>query len=281
MSFRLHIGFTGLCMFVPDPATGQMHVLLPDTEKHAGHVGKHYARLYYDEAHEKPGKPASGDLETVRLDRRALVVPRFGAAAELALPKEIVDITPTAKPLHHSQVLNAPKGVFARVTLGSGSITDCRQGAYWQMDERNVCMSHIVVWTIDVPQDSIQLPLARLNKGREGWMEELFPDDKGDIWLGVYNTVKQDLPTGELPDVQCPDQNPHYADHFGAYYEISTSAPNPVLPKLLACWGECPLDALDPRFRDAGAGALTTRFVSRFGRGADPHRCMVSGGTLG
>jgi hypothetical protein len=62
-----------------------------------------------------------------------------------------------------------------------------------------------------------------------------------------------------------------------ACYELSTGTPNPVNPVLQAYPGNCP----------AGTEGLWEgeaaefRFAERFGRGADPHRCMVSGGTLG
>jgi hypothetical protein len=276
MSFRLHIGFTGLCMFVPEPATKQMHVLLPNADSHAGHIGQHLTRLYYDKGYLSPGGGLQDHLKKVELDHKALVVPAFDGTASLGLPRQVVDITSTAGPLDGKQVLDRPKGVKSRVTLGSGRITYCAPGAYWDLGGRHVCMTNLVIWTVDVPHDSITLPLERINNGNPGALDTLFPID-GQVFVKVFNALLSDLPGSHVP-LPTPPLG-HKADHFIAYYEMSTGMPNPAVPVLLDHVGNCPTGTEDPCDAELGISASPADTDAR--KGADPHRCMVSGGTLG
>jgi hypothetical protein len=274
MSFELDIVFTGLCMFVPDPRSEQMHVLLADADHHAGHFGgKHYARLFYDEGYEEPGGELTKKWEKVKLDKRALLVPRFGPGAALTLPKQVMNLEPIVGKLPFAQVLNDPTSVKGRVTLGSGRITACAPGAFWRLGAREFCMTNAVVWTVEIPQDSIELPLARLKNGSKGWLDELFPIG-GRIVLWVVNAMKDDMPgSGEPVASHGPP-----GEHFSAYYDLYQGSSNPGNPVLVKEVGNCPAGSEDP----CGPGIWESeRFQGPGGyRGADPHRCMVSGGTL-
>lgn len=243
MAFQLHIEFSGLCMFVPDHASGEMHVLLPDSERHAHDVGRHYTRLFYDEGH-KTGGVRTGVRERIPLDRRALLVPRFGAAAMLTLPQQVADVTDFTGKLARSQVGDQPGGVLARVTLSSGRITHCAPGAYWKVGNRFACMTNLVRWTLEVPQNSIELPFAGLNGAGSGSLVELFPIG-GELLLEVYNALEADMPPVGPKPYPSPG-NGHRADHFAVYYEMFTASPNLQVPVLEADVANCPSGTEDP-----------------------------------
>ncbi|HEV2148118.1 MAG TPA: hypothetical protein VGR37_12005 [Longimicrobiaceae bacterium] len=280
MGFQLKIVFTGLCLFVPDDRSAEtaMHVLLPDSSGHVSHGGKqHYVRLYYDEGYEGGGV-LTRRLRPVKIDHQALIVPRLAGDAQVTLPRQIVNLSRfTNEPVAPEQTGKRPRKVRARVTLGSGLISGCDPGAYWELEGEPVCMTNRVEWTVPVSdRDSISLQLEGLNSGHD---ESLGPLHKinEEIVLYVYNATQEDLPPNR-PGIPQPRGRPHEAEHFEVYYEIFSPAGKKGIPRLLAPVGECPPgteDDCSPRKGNV-RGTTAPQEIA----GADPYACMVAGGTL-
>src|SRR6202007_2361839 len=95
MAFTLRITFSGLCLFVPEPAnggpTGRMHVLMPGMfGAHCG-ADRHVAALAADTGYLVEGGPPTGITALAPVSGQQ-IVPVAGETANLALCSHIVDL---------------------------------------------------------------------------------------------------------------------------------------------------------------------------------------------
>ncbi|MGH7517283.1 MAG: hypothetical protein ACREOC_07415 [Gemmatimonadales bacterium] len=119
MAFDLEITITGLCVFVPDPAQKQVHVLMVEPGPHHGAAHRHYPRLFYDAAHDSSAKPKKF-WRVVPLDRTVLDLSGVGGGGKyggkLSDIKNLVDISQDVQPM--PKPADTPKdGLSCLVTL--------------------------------------------------------------------------------------------------------------------------------------------------------------------
>lgn len=219
----LTVQFYGLCLFVPDPDQGIVHVLMPAAGVPGGLQGipAHFARLYADEGYLSLGSPVAGRLvEVADLTRKHLRVDMPGAL-DYSLPATLANLRDvTGEPLVPA-ALGPDPGAYltARVGLASGAGTLPANPVCWRFPPTTPRrpLTSTVVWTIPddpaVPDAEIRLVVEEFGTGaaRE---TVLFPiDGKVEVW--VYHTDTNLLPGGAGSPPMRPGQP---ASHFAAYY---------------------------------------------------------------
>lgn len=248
MAFTLRITFSGLCLFVPEPAagggtTGRMHVLMPGMfGDHCG-ADRHVAALAYDTGYLLQGGAPTGITAMAPLTGQQLT-PVAGEAANLAMCDHIVDLRPvTGRPVDPDLLgADTNKKLMARATLGAGGITRVAPGVCWEWNPGELRpIAHQVEWEIpDVEGDSLTLVSEPIGGGGERKaLGTLFPMN-GRVNLIVYHETTQDLPPEPLPVSRQPVPargfTPH---HFSAYYTLFDAPASTMLPRY---WGP-PSDA--------------------------------------
>lgn len=92
MSYTLRINFSGLCMFVPEPASvtnpDRMHVLMPTPRGHASWPDGHVAALGFDTVHLR--QKATGGMAFRPLSGYAFKLGGVVRGAELTMDLRIV-----------------------------------------------------------------------------------------------------------------------------------------------------------------------------------------------
>ena len=226
MPFDLRINVSGVCAWMVDDNTNQVHVLMPVSNRpgtvmsgehsmHAGHTHpQHFARLVYDQAYEQPNdRQLSPDRRCIPLERTAMEFPAgLGSRIDTTLPQELIDITQLAQiVLPRAYVQGAPTTpVTARVSFGCGRFTDRSLGHALKLGGQPVTIANSVEWTIG-GIDADRLDLESL-LGRKG-SPSLFP--KGDaIRIAILHGPKNELE-------QTASGNPVLTEpieHFFMYY---------------------------------------------------------------
>jgi hypothetical protein len=221
MAFELTIELVGLCLFVPDPQTETLYVLMP-TADHG--MDPHVARLCFDTAYARPGSTQlDGFPALVPADKTELAL-GTGAKLSLDLPVQLVNVGAVAKrPLRPGSLggTEPPAQLVARVTLQSGQLYDFAPGACWNYPhagERRH-LANRIVWNVGtVDGDKLALSLLPLAGGGEATLlPPLYPIG-GRIALQLYYTPRAELPPQPVPIGPPPVDTP--AHHFAAYYEL-------------------------------------------------------------
>ncbi|HEY0152214.1 MAG TPA: hypothetical protein VGB92_09465 [Longimicrobium sp.] len=249
MAFTLRITFSGLCLFVPEPAAsgtgGRMHVLMPGMSGH-GHHGedRHVAAVAYDTGHLAPGGTPTGLTAMAPLTGRQLI-PVAGAEASLALCGHIPDLGEITGQQVDPDLLGADTSnkLAARVTLGAGQITRVSPGVCWEWRPGELRpIANRVEWEIaDVEGEQLTL-VSELIGGGSGQkaLGTLFPMN-GRVNLIVYHEPPQDLPPEPLPVEHQPVPPRGFTPpHFSAFYGLFSGPVPTLLPRYRGPASEAP-----------------------------------------
>ncbi|MBV9775114.1 MAG: hypothetical protein JO040_14270 [Gemmatimonadetes bacterium] len=248
MAFTLRITFSGLCLFVPEPAadgnTGRMHVLMPSMFGHCSGADRHVAAVAYDTGHLAPGGTPTGITALAPISGRQ-VTPVAGEEASLALCGHIPDLREiTQRPVDPDHLgSDLGKKLAARVTLGAGRITRVSPGVCWEWRPGEFRpIAHRVEWEIpDVEGEQLTLVSELIGGGGEQKaLGTLFPMG-GRVNLVVYHETTQDLPPEPLSvDSQPVPARGFTPHHFTAYYTLFGGPVSTVLPRFAGKLADCP-----------------------------------------
>ena len=248
MAFTLRITFSGLCLFVPEPAggasTGRMHVLMPGMFGHHCGADRHVAAVAYDTGHLVQGGTPTGNIAMAPISGRQ-VAPVAGEEADLALCGHIPDLREITQRGVDPDHLGADAGkkLAARVTLGAGRITRVSPGVCWEWRPGELRpIAHRVEWEIpDVEGEQLTLVSELIGGGGEQKaLGSLYPMN-GRVNLTVYHETTQEMPPEPLPvhhhPVPASGYSPH---HFSAYYTLFGGSVPTLLPRFRGKLGDCP-----------------------------------------
>jgi hypothetical protein len=217
---KLTIEFNCMCMFVPNPAKGSVHVLMPVTA-HGGHPA-HEVRIRHRSFTKNEDEKKEGRL----MEGLELVLRGRGAADTALTPSqpsdpqgELPDLSKIAgsKPVDPVLLTSLnPSGVVSRVTLLSGKVGEIRaHGKTWHLGGKDRVLAFQVTWTIDDVHEELEwhplhdsgatVPLASLR--------DLTPEDGTyDYRIEIHHVLKGTLIT---PSTLTAEQVRH---HFEAFY---------------------------------------------------------------
>ena len=236
MSFQLQVEFVGLCLFVPDPGTSTLRVLMPAVSGEHG-VEPHLVRLCFDTACLQPGSAApSGNLQLVPMERLELPLAAPGPL-DLALPAELVDVGAVARRPVFPGALYADdpeERLSARVTARSGSAGASDQGACWNYPAPNQPrqLPNRIRWTMGpIEGERLELVFEPLLNGVTQPLPPLYPIN-GTLALSVWHTPEWELPPPALDPGPPAKGTP--AHHFAAYYKLFESPVATPLPTFVA-----------------------------------------------
>lgn len=229
---KLTIRFTGLCLFVPDAATGTMHVFIPET---SGCCAPHGARLDYKPQH-VPGHLEQGKCP---LDGGRFSLFEDENAADLAVPAQVADVTAELGRRVPRRFLDGTDvtGVRAHLVLGRGRFVHAGTPRCFSLNPQRppIPMTHFVEW--EIPGVPAHFLLTRKGLGSPtGPSNDRGIDMKGkDVELHVRHVVA--LPTASTIVRPATIFEPPDGSHFRAFYRLLDN-PTPVLPKFVA--DDCP-----------------------------------------
>jgi hypothetical protein len=219
---ELHVTFTGLCMFVPQPKRRLVHVLMPATPVDIGgkHVHRHDLTLSY-------AGGGSLDMSGWYLD-----LSEFSSSGTVTkLPPEVLDAgAPAAVSVDTMQFGNSPRTtVTSRITLPAATRVevDAAKKILWSVHVLNAANSeikrdnyrlvHELTWVIRIPDVTVFTGWQRKPLTTGGTTGEKLPDPhpSGEV---VALAIKHVMPgMGPLG----VDEE---AEHFQAYYSIFGSS---------------------------------------------------------
>jgi hypothetical protein len=275
MAFTLRITFSGLCLFVPQPAAGgsagRMHVLMPGMSGHHHHHGsedRHVAAVAYDTGHLVSGGAPTGITAMAPLTGRQLT-PVAGEEASLALCGHIVDLSEiTGAGVDADHLGPATSGKLAsRVTLGAGRITRVAPGVCWEWRPGELRpIANKVEWEIaDVEGEALTLVSELIGGGGEQKaLGTLYPMN-GRVNLVIYHEPPQDLPPEPLPVEHQPVPAVGFTPpHFTAFYGLFGGPVPTLLPRFRGPLADCPPPANPCEAIPPDMGGL-------------PYTCLVAG----
>jgi hypothetical protein len=216
MSFRLNLGFGGLCLFVPDTDVGgkpMMHVLMPNAHEHN-------AWLVHDLS-ARMGWPPTGTAEEHPLNGTVVDLMNLKTQTLLdAVPASVADLTTICNPVprHLLDDAGPPAELTSRVTFGAGisTIDYCASGGFWEF--QGVRQLPIrVVWSVDIDAGELTVVAAG------GEKVTLLPHKEVlDVWLvHVHSsTIMDTFPPATRIEYPQYDQP---AEHFSAYFDLLLS----------------------------------------------------------
>lgn len=248
MAFTLRITFSGLCLFVPEPAAGgggRMHVLLPGMfGHHHSPEDRHVPAVVYDAGSLVQGGPSLGVPALAKLTGYTLAL-GTGDTAALSLCSQIVDLAEiTGRPVDPDHLgPDSKKKLVSRVTLRAGAITRVAPGVCWEMRPGEFRpIANKVEWEIpNFPGDSLTLVGQPLGGGGAALdMGTLYPRD-GRLSIEILHETPQELPPDPLPLEHHPlpalgDEPPH----FSAYYALFGEPVPMVMPRFRGTRADCP-----------------------------------------
>ncbi len=292
MAFTLRITFSGLCLFVPEPAAGgsngRMHVLMPGMSGHHHHHAedRHVAAVAYDTGHLVPGGTPTGITAMASLTGRQLI-PVAGEEANLSLCGHIVDlreITGRAVDADHLGA-DAGKKLASRVTLGAGRITRVAPGVCWEWRPGELRpIANQVEWEIaDVEGEQLTLVSELIGGGGEQKaLGTLYPMD-GRVNVVIYHEPPQDLPPEPLHLEHQPVPARGFTPpHFSAFYTLFGGPVPTLLPRYRGPLTDCapPANACETFPPELG-GLPVTCLVAGTGGGGTGGGGTGGGGTGG
>lgn len=237
MPFKLRVTFTGMCLFVPEPAKNCLHVLLlaPDEPPMVGRTAsmkmeRHFPRLFYNAAHDQPGTTdLSTDYRCISLEDKELDLTSVpGLRSSLTPPASVADLTPFVSELEQTWIqADAPPKIAGHVILPATSASAppaCVSGP-WSLGGDVQMDAYRVAWDLDsiaLDQYQLEWELAGLRgTGDEPLVplhELQMPFGPG-IELRVKNVVRSESTYGNPPIPPAPIAHTA-APHFAAYYDL-------------------------------------------------------------
>lgn len=280
MAFTLRITFSGMCLFVPEPANGtdpdRMHVLLPKSALGHGHGHEpHIPMLEFDVGHLYPGRKGGMNIIAQQRLHNGVLKLGDGTRADLAVCSEIVNLRPFVGTPIESELFNEdPKGrLISRVTLSSGRMSAVNPGACWEWEPNSYRrMAHQAQWTVpNVPDNSLEVVLRQFaNDTPFGPRPVLYPFDRPDgervLNLYVFHLPSADMGPAPRP-VPRPELGtpaPHFMDYFGLW-----GPQIPVRLPRLRPDSDCPDTGLPscPPLEDRGGSAYNCMLASAWAIG--------------
>jgi|GEM_PF-2506063 len=214
----LEISINCLCVFVPNPRAGVMHVLMPPTHGHHEHV----VRVLHTGSPPE-GKPMEG---------WALKVGGGGGPAQTTLqPRQpaakgetIVDLSAIAGPIDPTLTHDdAFPRVAARIDLRAGFLDRLHAEARWRVRKGRIAMAHQVVWKIEDVSDA-QVAWKRMPGGTTDQpfasLAELGSGTH--LKLDIYHVTRGALPPSSAGTLD-PDA---VREHFMAFYDLFGHRPS-------------------------------------------------------
>jgi hypothetical protein len=208
----LHVKFTGLCLFVPDPEDAtRMHVLMPTS-----HMDKHTVRLAYT------GGPADPVI-----DRAWIELAVQGKAGSGALPEQVInvgDIVDRRIEKAKRDKKNIHRKLTAGFTLPRSGRFEPGETAGWELSAdgttHRVTLTHQVTWIVE-NIDPSTLFLTRHANGKETKL----PSPQG-----TDGTIKIDIKHLPADAYYCLGMDEE-ARHFHMYLDVFDPGPTKC-PKL-------------------------------------------------
>lgn len=237
MGFTLNLTFGGLCLYVPDLASGslRMHALLPS----CAHV-PHHPRLVYDLA-ARTGWPPTSAAELVPLDNSEIDLTTLAAAPPvLAPPPEVPNLTqifPRYDVRVNRAFLDNPNTggvVNARIRFEAGrpAVTRCGIGGHWFFptpDPPSMQLPIQVVWRLEISTPSLKLDIKGINGSTASTPLELHPDparNELDVWVLNSPQLPSQFPPPNSATVPDPLEA---ATHIACFYHL-TDTPGLAVP---------------------------------------------------
>jgi hypothetical protein len=221
MSFKLNLGFGGLCLFVPELRGGKpdkMHVLLPADPDHT-------ALLAYDpNATDSPAPP--GVPEQLPFGNCQLDLTRLQAVPGLTGPPEgVADLDGACSPVPREMIKPSYTGtkIRARVSFAAGAsrIHDCAAGGFWNYRQpRAQQLALRVVWQLTVEDSKLEVAIASLRDSTTVKTLSLHPHNgKLDLWVFnlAHGETLRELPPRTRKERPDPGTRAH---HFGVYFTL-------------------------------------------------------------
>lgn len=237
-TYTLNITFTGLCLFVPEPAgadqnIGTMTVLMPmlGAQHHHG-MDRHVPVLGFDTAHAvaTPADRIRGAHAYVSMSNLQLI--HMGSEANLSLCPEMVNLAEvTRRPVEADHLgPDTTTRLVSRVRLGAGRINAVARGVCWEWGQGRIrSIAHKVQWTIDgIPGTDLKLRLLGLHSGTAVQVPILYPIN------GAINLFVHHVPQGDLlpePENHHEPQSGAEPHHFAAFYNLFGADPPMRLPR--------------------------------------------------
>lgn len=251
----LILDFHCMCLFVPDPETGSVHVVMPPM--HGGHPhehetgapdpDKHVVRMLHPSFGQRKGRPMEG---------WALILDDGSgpAALDLSIPSEpeIPDLSElSGRSVAPSLVYGLkPQGVVSRVTLRAGRLDDTdSEGFEWTLGGiENRVLANRVTWRIpNVPDQLTWVRIGAAGPPPIVSLRELTPVEADTYRIAIHHETESTLPhedgTGLDPAVA--------RRHFAAFYAaLGMTPPQEGTPEG---------DKLLPRLEGGGSASVMCR----------------------
>jgi hypothetical protein len=295
-TFDVDITFTGLCLFVLDPANGpkKLHVLMPGTGCGSGHRhGGHHNHAHTCKLHVPPAHLPGGNGGTVWprvIDGHTLSIP--GAASGITqrrLPDSVAMLEPKVLrsllgPIAANKDADIRSRLAARVDLAAGRVVETPRGGrfYYRGSVRHLTFS--VVWRIHgLGGSELQLDLRPLDGSTDPDSIRLVPTTIEN--RQVIEMQVRFLPADEQGDInpcEQPVPEPRKVDHFAEFYRLTGANPGdiPMIrdpfgdprpePCVSVCWNE---DGAEVNREAAFLSLATAPLI-----GGRPYTCVVGGG---
>lgn len=233
----LKITFRCMCFFVPDPRSGRMHVLMPDTTRGNGCHGRHeddghgvephVVRLDFPFPGGQIGVGADGKLAIVdpgegfadfrELEKCTLVLSGDGSGAAMDLPDEVPNLSETNGPVSPGLLDPEDPRAITRVVLESGGVEDVDSPAFWTYQRHGKReLAQELVWRMPLGGNSLRWRLLRKDgSGQvvEEELPELFPNERNEVAINIQHITEPDFPAERedaVPNVR--------AQHFRAFH---------------------------------------------------------------
>ena len=190
---QLELGFTGLCVFVPDEGSGTVHVLFPAV-RDAPDIPR--PAIVVDAAYLREGNVACDGTE-VRLDLPRAIVTMGSGDGPPALPGGMPFSTNLP-----ADVLGPDAGgaLAAHVILRGGTLARTVPHVQWTFSPGAQTLAEEIVWMsgdVDPPLDLALTPLH--GAGEPPALPRLFPIDE-EIRLRIEGIPAHAVPTPVVPD---------------------------------------------------------------------------------
>lgn len=209
----LEISFNCLCLFVPEPGTKTVHVLMPVTQRHHQHV----VRAIH-------GKFGNGGRS---MEHWVLQLGEANGSPDLSLqPRcppshydEIVNLTPLADRRLDRRVIDDTTKVVARVELHIGQVKELRADASWEISGRRIAMADRVVWeTGNVSDEHLTWRhLGGTGGGNPPFTLRELDGGSGAIKIDVFHVLPRALPPNDSGALSQAEIRAHFQEFYRLY----------------------------------------------------------------
>jgi hypothetical protein len=268
---KLTIAFGGLCLFVTNKASDELHVFLPrapGTGTGGGPKEAHFAAMVY--AH--PSAPAVG--KKIPIDQTRFDFPTKPGTASIAFGDGIENLSrywdPKAKVLEDLMSGGRKDLVNTHLVIPGGKATAVGRRGYWEVDlpsgTETVSLAPWVFCEATLSSRFLDLPSA-LTEGIDMGLDELTAGP--DIVMGVMHVEWEDLkPNPAEPPHPKPGDK---SDHFPGYFKLFGKTSGPDLRFVSA----------DPATAATKKSKALLASIPAKTLGISPFTCMAGGGEPG